>query len=274
MLNVHRVAGALGGEVRGADLSSPLSQELVRELRGLLNQYEVLFFRDQAISAENQRALGLAFGPLQSHPAYSTVDGVPEVTILNSTSEMPTKIEMWHSDMTFLTHPPMATVLQCVTAPPQGGDTLWASATAAYEELSQPMQTLLDGLSAVHDFSYGFKESLAEEGGRERLASAVAANPPITHPVIRVHPETGKKVVFVNSLFTTHIRELPAKESASILSFLYEHMATPEYTVRFSWEPGSIALWDNRSTQHRPINDYFPATRCMHRVTVDGDRPY
>lgn len=274
MLEAKPVAGALGAEIHGANLSTGLTQELISELRALLNRYEVLFFHDQSVAAEEQRALARAFGPLQSHPAYATVDGFPEVTILNSTSAMPTKIEMWHSDMTFLAHPPMATVLQCVTAPPQGGDTLWSSATAAYEGLSQPMRSLLDGLSAVHDFSYGFKESLAETGGRERLAAAVAANPPIIHPVIRVHPETGKKVIFVNSLFTTHIPELTAKESASILSFLYEHMATPEYTVRFNWQPGNIALWDNRSTQHRPINDYFPATRCMHRVTVDGDKPY
>jgi taurine dioxygenase len=146
--------------------------------------------------------------------------------------------------------------------------------TAAYEGLSFHMQKFLDGLIAVHDFSWGFKESLAEPGGQERLADAVAANPPVRHPVIRTHPETGKKVIFVNSLFTTHIEGLRREESRAVLDFLFEHVRTPEFTVRFAWEPHSIAIWDNRSTQHKPVNDYFPAHRRMERITIDGDRPY
>ena len=176
--------------------------------------------------------------------------------------------------MTFRQHPPMGTVLRSVIVPPKGGDTLWASMTAAYNGLSAPMQDFLQGLTAVHDFAHGFRESLAEPGGRERLADAVAANPPVRHPVIRTHPETGRKVIFVNSLFTTHIEGLKAAESDALLQFLFRHVTTPEYTCRFQWRPHSIAIWDNRSTQHKPINDYFPAHRKHLRITIDGDKPY
>ena len=274
MLDIKPLAGALGAEIRGIDLAEELTSDDVFRLRKLLNEYEVIFFRDQDISPACQRALALSFGPLQTHPAYETIEGFPEITILESTPDKPTKIEAWHSDMTFREHPPMGTVLKSVIVPPKGGDTLWASMTAAYEGLSFQMQKFLEGLIAVHDFSWGFKESLAEPGGKERLADAVAANPPVRHPVIRTHPETGKQVVFVNSLFTTHIEGLRSEESRAVLDFLYRHIQTPEYAVRFSWEPHSIAIWDNRSTQHKPVNDYFPAHRRMERITIDGDRPY
>ena len=274
MLDIKPLAGALGAEIRGIDLGRALSDDDVLRLRKLLNEYEVIFFRDQDISPANQKALALCFGPLQTHPAYATVEGFPEITILESTPDKPTKIEAWHSDMTFREHPPLGTVLKSVVIPPKGGDTMWSSMTAAYDGLSFHMQQFLEGLTAVHDFSWGFKESLAEPGGRERLADAVAANPPVRHPVIRTHPETGKKVIFVNSLFTTHIEGLRREESHAVLEFLFEHVQTPEFTVRFSWQPHSIAIWDNRSTQHKPVNDYFPAHRRMERITIDGDRPY
>lgn len=274
MLDIRPVAGALGAEIHGLDLSRELSAEIREQVRELLNEYEVIFFRDQDISPAMQKSLALSFGPLQTHPAYDTVEGFPELTILESTPEKPTKIEAWHSDMTFRQHPPMGTVLRSVIVPPKGGDTLWASMTAAYRGLSLPMQEFLQGLTAVHDFAHGFKESLAEPGGRERLADAVAANPPVRHPVIRTHPETGRKVIFVNSLFTTHIEGLKAAESDALLQFLFRHVTTPEYTCRFQWRPHSIAIWDNRSTQHKPINDYFPAHRKHLRITIDGDKPY
>ncbi len=274
MLDIRPVAGALGAEIHGLDLSRELSAESRKQVRELLNEYEVIFFRDQDISPAMQKSLALSFGPLQTHPAYDTVEGFPELTILESTPEKPTKIEAWHSDMTFRQHPPMGTVLRSVIVPPKGGDTLWASMTAAYRGLSPPMQEFLQGLTAVHDFAHGFKESLAEPGGRERLADAVAANPPVRHPVIRTHPETGRKVIFVNSLFTTHIEGLKAAESDALLQFLFRHVTTPEYTCRFQWRPHSIAIWDNRSTQHKPINDYFPAHRKHLRITIDGDKPY
>ena len=214
------------------------------------------------------------FGPLQSHPAYQTVEGFPEISILESTADKPTKIECWHSDMTFRQHPPLATVLRAQVVPDKGGDTLWASMTAAYRGLSKSMQDFLSTLTAVHDFSYGFKESLAEPGGQQRLAQALVDNPPVRHPVIRIHPESGKSVIFVNELFTRHIEGLSRSESDALLAFIFEHIRTPEYSCRFSWQPDSIAIWDNRSTQHKPINDYFPAHRRLERITIDGDLPY
>ncbi len=274
MLEIIPMAGALGAEIHGLDLAQTLNEDDILRLRKLLNEYQVIFFRDQDISPARQKALALTFGPLQTHPAYDTVAGFPEITILESTPDKPTKIEAWHSDMTFRLHPPMGTVLKAVITPARGGDTLWSSMTAAFDGLSSSMQTFLSGLTAVHDFSHGFRESLAEPGGRERLADAVAANPPVRHPVIRTHPETGKKVIFVNSLFTTRIEELCAAESEALLQFLFQHVRTDEYTCRFHWRPHSIAIWDNRSTQHKPVNDYFPAHRRMERITIDGDRPY
>ncbi len=274
MLDIKPSAGALGAEIRGLDLNGELTRGDFLRVRKLLNEYEVIFFRDQDISPESMKTLALSFGPVQAHPAYETVVGFPEITILESTPEKPTKIEAWHTDMTFSEHPPMATMLKSVIVPPKGGDTLWSSMTAAYDALSFQMQEFLNGLTAVHDFAWGFKESLAEPGGRERLADAVAANPPVRHPVIRTHPETGKKAIFVNSLFTTRIEGLSRRESDALLAFLFEHIKTDEFTCRFNWSSNCLAIWDNRCTQHRPVNDYFPAHRRMERITIDGDRPY
>ena len=273
-ITVQHLSGSLGAEISGIDLTQPLDNSIYAHIRQLLVEHEVIFFRDQDISLSQHKALAESFGPLQTHPAYGTIEGFPEITILESTPEKPTMIECWHSDMTFKKHPPMGTILRSRIIPPKGGDTLWSSMTAAYDGLSSGMQNFLSSLTAVHDFAFGFKESLAEAGGRERLAQAVADNPPVEHPVICTHPESGKKVIFVNELFTTHIVGMTAKESRALLGFLYEHIVTPEFTCRFSWQPNSIALWDNRSTQHKPINDYFPSHRKLERTTIDGDKPY
>ena len=274
MITAKPIAGALGAEIEGINLTQSLCQDDYKQIRKLLIEHEVIFFRNQDISPAQQKDLAHSFGPLQIHPAYETVEGFPEITILESTAQKPTKIEAWHSDMTFRQHPPLASVLRSKITPVRGGDTLWASMTTAYERLSEKMKHFLDGLYAVHDFRHGFKESLEESGGAERLAQAVNDNPPVEHPVIQIHPESGKKVIFVNSLFTTHIVGITQAESRAILDFLFEHIKMPEFTCRFSWEPNCIALWDNRSTQHKPINDYFPAHRKLHRITIYGDLPY
>lgn len=274
MLEFTPVAAALGAEVGGIDLREPLSDAAFAELRDGLVRYQVLFLRNQPIEPAHQQALAERFGPLQTHPAYATVEGFPAITILESTPEKPTLIEKWHTDMTFREHPPLGTMLRSRIIPERGGDTLFASMTAAYDALSAPMRSLLDGLSAVHSFEHGFRESLAEPGGRERLADALAANPPVVHPVVRTHPESGRKLLFVNELFTTRIRELSPGESDSLLAFLFRHVQQPEFCCRFRWTEDAVALWDNRSTQHKPVNDYFPAHRRMERITIDGDRPY
>jgi taurine dioxygenase len=274
MFTIKPIAAALGAELHGVDLCADLSSAVYQEIRRLLVKHQVIFFRDQNISPVQHKALAESFGPLQTHPAYDTIAGFPEITVLESTAEKPSKIEAWHSDMTFRQHPPLGSVLRSKICPPAGGDTLWASMTAAYDDLSKPMQDFLGSLTAEHDFSFGFKESLAEPGGRERLAQAVIDNPPVKHPVIQLHPESGKKVVFVNPLFTTKIIELGADESQALLRFLFKHVTMPAYVCRFQWQPDSIAIWDNRSTQHKPINDYFPAHRRLERIAIDGDRPY
>ena len=273
MLQLDPYSGALGALVQGVDLCLPIDDVLFRELNEALLQFEVLFFRDQPISPENHAALASLFGPAQFHEAYPHVDQYPQLTILENDEANPSKIEMWHTDMTFRQNPPLGSILHGVSIPKRGGDTLFASLSASYEGLSNPMKSFLSGLTAIHDFSFGFKESLEEPGGRERLAKMVIDNPPVEHPVVRVHPLSGKKGLFVNTLFTKSIKGMKDKESRALLSFLFEHMVEPEYTCRFKWEENSIAFWDNRVTLHRPVNDYWPQHRKMQRITIDGDRP-
>ena len=274
MLEVRKAAGALGAFVSGVSLADVARDSaLFERLHALALEHHVLFFRGQHIEPLDFQAFARRFGPVLGHPAYPLVPGTEDVQVLESTPEAPSKIEEWHSDMTFSATPPTYTLLHGQIIPEFGGDTLWASAVAAYDALSKPMQGLLDGLQAVHDFRHGFRESLAEPGGEERLAGAVAANPPVSHPLIRTHPESGARAIYVNPLFTTHIEGLTASESRDILSFLYRHTVTPEFTVRLSWEPHTAVIWDNRSVQHKPVNDFFPQHRKLHRVTITGDRP-
>lgn len=273
-IQVDKASGALGGFVHGASLEDVASSDAVyQRVRALLVEHEVLFFRDQPQDPQVFAAFAKSFGEVLGHPAYTTVDDAPDVQILESTAANPSKIEVWHSDMTFMQTPPSFTLLQGQIIPAFGGDTLWASTTAAYDALSPQMQAFLQPLQAVNDFRHGFRESLAEPGGAERLAPAIAENPPVKHPLIRTHPETGRRAIYVNALFTTHIEGLPAKESEALLAFLYRHVVTEEHTVRLSWQPGTVAIWDNRSTQHKPVNDFLPQHRLMHRVTLTGDQP-
>jgi len=273
-MEVQKAAGALGAYVGAVSLvEAARSDELFADLHRALLEHEVLFFRDQHIAPMDFQAFARRFGQVEAHPAYPTLEDAPDVQILESTPEAPSKIEAWHTDMTFRPAPPAITLLHGQVIPPYGGDTLWASATAAFEALSEPMQKLLEGLYAVHDFRHGFQESLAEPGGAERLAPAIAANPPVRHPLVRTHPETGRRAIFVNRLFTTQIEGLTPLESRSILAFLHQHVVTEEFTVRLSWKPGTVAIWDNRCTQHKPVNDFLPMHRKMHRVTIAGDRP-
>ncbi|MEK9891097.1 MAG: TauD/TfdA dioxygenase family protein [Pseudomonadales bacterium] len=273
-LTVSAVSGALGGLVSGINLCAPLTTSEVSALKAALAEYQVLFFRNQSISPDDHLRLAELFGRPQLHEAYPHVAGHPELTILENDRENPSKIEVWHTDMTFRPCPPLGSILHGVIIPERGGDTLFASLSAAYDSLSSHLQLFLEGLTAVHDFTYGFKESLAEPGGRERLAEMVADNPPVEHPVVIQHPITKRKGLYVNALFTTHIKELQRSESDAILSYLYRHIVLPEHCCRFSWEPDSIAFWDNRITQHKPVNDYWPQHRRMQRITLDdGVRP-
>lgn len=268
-MDVKPFSGALGGLVTGLDLREPLDSGAFEALKQALLEFEVLFFRDQPITPQQHAALADKFGQPQVHEAYDHVSGFPQLTVLENDRDNPSKIEMWHTDMTFRQCPPLGSILHGVVIPEKGGDTLFASMSAAYDGLSSGMQDLLGRLTAIHDFSHGFRESLAEPGGAERLADMVAANPPVEHPVVRTHPESGRKGLFVNSLFTVGFKDMHENESRALLEFLFAHVTTPEYTCRFHWEPNSIAFWDNRITQHKPVNDYWPAHRRMQRITID-----
>lgn len=259
----------LGASIEGIDLTKPLSDKEVSFISNSLAEYEVIFFKNQRIEPSEHREFALNFGSLQTHPAYPTVDGYPEITILENDRDNPSKIEEWHTDMTFREIPPLGSILIGRIVPPKVGATLFGSLSNAYECLPEKMKLKLGSLSAVHSFEYGFKESLAEPGGRERLKQALIDNPPVTHPVIRTHPITGRKSIFVNKLFTSHIKEVNKEESKEILSFLFEHIKKDEFLMKFEWEKDFIAFWDNRSILHKPDNDYWPQHRKMERITID-----
>lgn len=271
---MRRAAGALGAYIDNVDVAEVLDKpELFDELRRLAVEYEVIFLPEQHIAASQFQAFACLFGEVLDHPAYTKVEDAPLVQILESTAENPSKIEAWHSDMTFSATPPSFTILHGQIIPAYGGDTLWASATAAYEALSPAVQALLQARHATHDFRFGFKESIAEPGGEARLAQAIADNPPVLHPLVRTHPETGRLALYVNPLFTTAIEGFSTHESEHMLRFLYQHSVESEFTCRLNWRPGTIVVWDNRSVLHKPVNDFHPQHRKLHRVTIRGDAP-
>jgi len=273
--SVTPLADALGAELRGADLSAvgPREFEAIHEA---LLEHEVIFFREQSgLTPAAHKALANMFGPVQTHPAYPHVEGFPEITVLENDRDRPSLIEKWHTDMTFSSTPPLGSILHGVIIPDGGrGDTEFLSMAAAFDALEPALQQRLAGLEAEHSFEHGFKESLAQPGGRERLAQALIDNPPVTHPVIRTHPKSGRQALFVNGLFTTRILGIDQAESDEMLAFLCDHMEQDRFRCRFRWQANSVAIWDNRITQHRPVNDYWPAHRKLQRITIDGDRPF
>ncbi len=269
-ISVTPVAGALGAEVSGVDLRD-LDDESFREIDQAWMEHQVLFFRDQNLEPEHHKAFGERIGPLQVHAFLQNrgSEGHPEVVVFESNADRPFVASGWHSDVSFLETPPMASVLRGIEVPTHGGDTMWASMYAAYEALSDKMQRLMSELQAVHDTAATFSR-----GAYPSESKAPADRPPSAlHPVVRTHPVTGRKALYVNSAFTRKIKGMSLPESQAILGFLYHHMATPEFTVRFRWQKNSLALWDNRCTQHRAVADNLQANRRMERVTIEGERP-
>ena len=266
---------ALGATIQEIDLREPLDESLTAFISQALAENEVIFFRDQDISPQQHKDFALRFGKLQSHPVYPTIEGFPEITILENDEDNPSKIEKWHTDMTFKQTPPLGSILLGKVIPKKGGDTLFASLSAAFSDLPKEMRESLQAMSAIHSFEHGFKESLSEPYGREKLSQALKDNPPVEHPVIRTHPITGKKLIFVNSLFTLKIKSLSDSKSKELLDFLCDHIKQEKYQCRFSWEVNSIAFWDNRSVIHKPDNNYWPQVRRMERITIDDTQsPY
>ena len=269
MLTIKKENAALGATVEGLDLTVPLQETDKVGLQSALAEHQVLFFRDQNISHRNHRDLGLAFGTLQRHPSYPTIDGYSEIIILENDRENPSKIDEWHTDMSFNPKPPLGSILIGRIVPDKGGDTMFSSLAAAYDDLPEALKTSLEGMTATHSFAYGFKESIAEPGGRERLKDAISNNPDVVHPVVRTHPVTGRKLIFLNRLFTRKIDGLSDGESKELLNSLCDHLVWDKYVCRFNWRKNSIAFWDNRSVLHVPVNDYWPALRRMERVTIN-----
>jgi taurine dioxygenase len=267
---------ALGAEISGIDLSQELSRAQIVELTQLLLDHQVLFFREQPLTPEQQANFAARFGTLHVHPIYPVLPDLPEIMLIDTHPGFLPDNDNWHTDVTFSATPPMAGILCAKRLPRTGGDTLWSSNSAAYEALSAPLRQMLEGLTATHSVAKSFPAErwAGDPSFKERYERAVAKHPPVTHPVVRTHPATGRKGLFVNEGFTTHINELNALESQALLAFLFAHAARPEFTVRWHWQVDDVAFWDNRVTQHYAIADYLPERRTMYRATVNGDRPY
>jgi taurine dioxygenase len=275
VLEVTPLTPAIGAVLRGVDLAGPVSDDLISDIRQTLLKHQVIFFEGQDLTPTAQRDLAARFGELHVHPLYARNDAHPEIMVIDNNTSNPTDNNFWHTDVTFIETPPMGALLYAEQLPTVGGDTMWASMTAAYAALSAPMQAFLSGLEAVHSFEHAFGGTqAADEAGRERFARAVASNPPVTHPVVRTHPETGEPALFVNSVFTQRIKGLRREESRALMEFLNRHVQRPEFVVRWRWTPGSLAFWDNRCTQHCAVDDYLPQRRVMRRATVLGERPF
>lgn len=266
----------IGALIEGVDLARPVSDDLLHAIRQAFLKHQVVFFEDQHITPVQHRDFAARFGALHTHPLYPGVPEAPELFILDNHKDNPTDNDSWHSDVTFIETPPMASILYAKLLPPSGGDTIWSNSKAAYEALSPAFREFLSGLDAVHDFARGFptRGIVAKGAGEDKHAKAAAEHPPVLHPVIRTHPETGEDGLFVNFGFTDRIKGLRRKESDAILNMLFEHIQKPEFLVRWRWSPNAVAFWDNRVTQHYAVNDYLPHRRIMNRATVLGDRPY
>ena len=265
-LDIRPLTPALGAEVFGVDLSAPLSSSDIESIRRALVAHQVIFFRDQHMSLEQHIQLGKRFGSLHVHPlAAGNHPDHPELLRIHADENSQRAAgEDWHTDVSCEEEPPMGSMLYLTDVPPSGGDTMFCSMYAAYDALSRPMQQFLEGLSAIHD------------GAKVWTKYGMTPSRPFArteHPIIAVHPDTGRKLLFVNKVFTSHIPALSAKESDALLDMLYRHIENPRFMCRFRWQANSVAFWDNRCTQHQAIFDYFPARRSGYRVTINGTRP-
>ncbi|HEU4369762.1 MAG TPA: TauD/TfdA family dioxygenase [Methylomirabilota bacterium] len=273
-LAVHPVAGALGAEIAGVDLSRDLSSETVAAIRRAWLEHLVIFFREQPLPPARFLAFARCFGEPIEYPFLKGLPDVPEIIpVLKLESEKVNFGGVWHSDTTYLDVPPMASMLVAREVPPAGGDTLFANMYLAYETLSDGMQRLLAPLRAVASSSKADASRTREDRLKDSARTDAREEYVATHPVVRVHPETGRRALYVNVAHTVRFEGMTVEESAPILAYLFEHLTRPELTCRFRWQPGSIAFWDNRCAQHNAINDYQGHRRSMHRITLAGDKP-
>ena len=274
-IEVQPVTGGIGAEISGVDISQVLAEETVADIRQVLLDHLVIFFRDQDITPKQQLAFVSRFGEPDIYPFVKGLDDYPEITpILKLPEETVNFGGIWHSDTVYQPNPPMGTVLYAKELPPAGGDTLFANQYQAYETLSAPLRAFLDGLTAINSAAKGSaaatRSDRVADGGTGLAAEVMEAE----HPVVRTHPETGRKALYVNTGHTVRFGGMTEAESTPILDYLYRHQIQPEFSCRFIWRPGSLAFWDNRCAQHYPVNDYHGHTRLLHRVTLKGDKPF
>ena len=273
-LSFRPVGANLAAEVTGVDLSAPLDDAVRDAIHDGLARHQLLIFRDQVITSDDLMEFGTRFGELSVHPFAPHVEDTPALIRFENDAETPPfGTDVWHSDETFRAAPPMATALCAKTVPEIGGDTVFASMSAAYEGLSARTRAFIDGLQAIHDikpFKALFDDTPEDRKSLQRFEEIY---PPTVHPVVRVHPVTGRRVLYVNPQFTIRIKDMDERESASLLDTLFHQALVPEYQYRLHWRPHTLAMWDNRSVQHYAVHDYWPATRIMDRVTVKGTSP-
>jgi taurine dioxygenase len=273
-LAIRPVSGALGAEVTGVDLAQPLSDATVDALRRAWLEHLVLFFRDQPLPPAQFLAFARRFGEPIEYPFVKGLDRHPEIIpVLKLEHERVNFGGVWHSDTTYLDVPPMASMLVAREIPPYGGDTLFANMYQAYEALSHGMQRLLDGLVAINTSSLADNSRARADSMRQNLRSDAKKEYLAEHPIVRTHPETGRKALYCNVGHTLHFRDMSVEESRPILEYLFRHQIRPEFTCRFAWRVGSLAFWDNRCALHNPINDYHGYRRVMQRITLAGDKP-
>ena len=272
--HVKRLSPSIGGEIHGVDLSKPLGSELKELIYEALLVYKVIFFRDQNISTEEHINFSKNFGELEIHPFAPKKEDFPEVLVITHNENSKGRENTWHSDVTWRKEPSLGSVLRMIQNPAHGGDTLFADMYAAYDGLPDHVKEKLDGAIAVHDFA-NFRNRLIKEGkSAEDIQAFNEEYPMPEHPVIRTHPDTQKKVIYVNAAFTQYIKDWEEEDSKDMLTYLYSRASIPEYQCRFAWEENSIAFWDNRACQHYANSDYWPNIRKVERVTIIGDRPY
>src|SRR5215212_12221015 len=271
-IRVRPINGFIGAEIDGVDLRRPLTPAQFKIVHDAFVNYEVIVLRDQDITVDQQMAFGALFGELSIHPFSPNLPDKPEVIILDYSSDNPPALtDIWHVDETFREAPPMATILRAKTVPEVGGDTLFASMSAAYRGLSERMKQHIHGLAAQHDFKPW--RPLFGQRDRARLRELEDEFPNPWHPVVRVHPVSGRRAVYVNPQFTIRIRDVKEDESGALLNYLYAQASVPEYQLRVKWQPDTVVMWDNRSVQHYAPHDYYPQRRTMERVTITGDKP-
>ncbi len=280
-LAVNKIAGALGAEIGGIDLSQPLSDAVFKEVQRAFAEHQVIFFRGQQITPEQHKAFSLRFGGLLEVPFVRSLEGHPEILAIMKGAQEITRRNfggVWHSDMSYAPEPPLGSILCSRVVPPYGGDTLWSNMYLAYERLSEGMQRMLDPMNVVHSAirSYGAAGVLVNNGDPAskmdvRTDNRAAAE--VTHPAVRIHPVTGRKALYVNSAYSIRFEDMTEEESKPLLDFLFAHCSRPEHTCRLRWSPGTIAMWDNRCTQHLAMNDYDGFDRELHRTTIMGDKP-